>query len=152
MRDLFRHRQTMAGAVRFSTDELANLASRIAEAGEHALAWKQSLFDEMAALALEHARAPGRHRRGAGGAGCRRWRWANWRWRQRYVRPKIDNGLAFKIVRGRHPVVEAALAADHAAAFRRPMIAIFRRKRRAVCGWSPAPTWRANPPSCARTR
>src|SRR5262249_54190547 len=32
-RDTYRHRQTMAGAVRFSTDELATLASRIAEAG-----------------------------------------------------------------------------------------------------------------------
>ena len=32
--NLFRHRQTMAGAVRFSTDELAELASRIAEAAE----------------------------------------------------------------------------------------------------------------------
>ena len=38
MRETFRHRQTMAGAVRFSTDELATLASRIAEAGEQALA------------------------------------------------------------------------------------------------------------------
>ena len=33
----FTHRQTMAGAVRFSTDELASLASRISEAGEAAL-------------------------------------------------------------------------------------------------------------------
>ena len=32
-KDTFRHRQTMAGAVRFSTDELATLASRIAESG-----------------------------------------------------------------------------------------------------------------------
>ncbi len=37
MKDLFRHRQTMAGAVRFSTDELANLASRIAESAGAAL-------------------------------------------------------------------------------------------------------------------
>ena len=35
---LFRHRQTMAGAVRFSTDELASLASRISQAAEQALA------------------------------------------------------------------------------------------------------------------
>ena len=46
-------------------------------------------------------------------------RWACWTWQSalgelaiaaRYVRPRIDNGLAFNITRGRHPVVEAALA------------------------------------------
>src|SRR5258708_7339129 len=31
--------------------------------------------------------------------------------------PTIDRTLAFKIVRGRHPVVEAALASDHARPF-----------------------------------
>ena len=105
----------MAGAVRFSTDELAILAARIAEAAESALALEAALFDEMA-----HA-----------GAGT--WRGAvrpsPTRWRvldvaaalgelaiaARYVRPKMDNGLAFEITRGRHPVVEAALQAANAA-------------------------------------
>ena len=36
---------------------------------------------------------------------------------RRYVRPSIDNGLGFQITRGRHPVVEAALAAANAGAF-----------------------------------
>src|SRR6202012_6284501 len=54
-RDLFRHRQTMAGAVRFSTDELATLASRISEAGERSLALEKALFDERAVLALENS-------------------------------------------------------------------------------------------------
>ena len=36
----------------------------------------------------------------------------------RYVRPSLDNGLGFKISRGRHPVVEAALQADNARGFR----------------------------------
>ena len=31
--------------------------------------------------------------------------------------PTIDNGLGFKIARGRHPVVEAALQADNARGF-----------------------------------
>ena len=35
----------------------------------------------------------------------------------RHVRPSMDNGFGFKIVRGRHPVVEAALASDHARSF-----------------------------------
>ena len=35
---LFRHRQTMAGAVRFTTDELAGLGNKISQAGDSALA------------------------------------------------------------------------------------------------------------------
>src|SRR5258706_6544713 len=53
-RDTFRHRQTMAGAVRVSTDELACPASRIAQAAGNPLALESALFDEMAMLAIEH--------------------------------------------------------------------------------------------------
>jgi DNA mismatch repair protein MutS len=116
MRGLFRHRQTMAGAVRFSTEELASLASRIAESAEQALVLEQSLFQEMSALALEAgdelsaiaealavldvAAALGELAIAA-----------------RQVRPKIDGGFAFHIQRGRHPVVESALIAAHAGPF-----------------------------------
>src|SRR5206468_3951784 len=34
-----------------------------------------------------------------------------------YVRPVVDEGRAFKIARGRHPVVEVALKAERAASF-----------------------------------
>jgi DNA mismatch repair protein MutS len=115
-RELFRHRQTMAGAVRFSTDELASLASRIMEAGEQALALEKSLFDEMAALALENAEALS----SIAHALCVldvSVSLAELAVAARYVRPVMDNGLGFKISRGRHPVVEAALAADHARGF-----------------------------------
>ena len=115
-KETFRHRQTMAGAVRFSTDELASLASRIAESGEAALALESALFDEMAMLAIEHgemlsaiaealavldvASALGELAIAA-----------------RYVRPRMDNGLSFAVTRGRHPVVEAALQAGNAGPF-----------------------------------
>ncbi len=107
---LFRHRQTMAGVVRFSTDELAGLASRIAEAGEQALALEKTLFDEMCALALSSA--PDISRLAAAlavidvsvalGELAIAARW---------TRPQMDNGFSFSITGGRHPVVEAALAA-----------------------------------------
>ena len=58
-RDLFRHRQTIGSAVRFSTDELATLASRIAQAAEQALAIERELFDKMSGAALENASALG---------------------------------------------------------------------------------------------
>jgi DNA mismatch repair protein MutS len=115
-RDLFRHRQTMAGAARFSTDELATLASRIAEAGEQALAIEKSLFDDMVALTLEQADTLSAI---AGALAvidvCVSL--GELAVAANYVRPAIDNGAGFKITRGRHPVVEAALAADQARGF-----------------------------------
>ena len=115
-KETFRHRQTMAGAVRFSTDELASLASRIAEAAESALAMETALFNEMAMLALEHGEALSAIADALGvldvAAALGELAIA-----ARYVRPKMDNGLAFEITRGRHPVVEAALQAASAAHF-----------------------------------
>jgi DNA mismatch repair protein MutS len=115
-RKLFRHRQTMAGAVRFSTDELAGLDSRIAEAGARAIALELTLFDEMASDAIAQAAELGRLAcalsvldvaSALGELAIAR----------RLVRPKIDDSLAFHIVRGRHPVVEQALAKSHDGAF-----------------------------------
>ncbi len=115
-KETFRHRQTMAGAVRFSTDELASLASRIAEAAESALAMEQGLFQEMTMLALEYGEALSAVAEAlavmdvASALG-------ELAVAARYVRPQIDNGLAFQITRGRHPVVEAALQSANAGPF-----------------------------------
>ena len=115
-RELFRHRQTMAGAVRFSTDELATLASRIAQSADAALALEQGLFDEMTALALEHAEALGGIAEALAVLDVSV-ALAELAVAGRYVRPSLDNGSGFKISRGRHPVVEAALAAENARGF-----------------------------------
>ncbi len=115
-RALFRHRQTIGSAVRFSTDELANLATRISQAADQALALERELFDAMVASAMEAslglariadalARIDVATALGELAIACR------------HVRPKVDDSAAFKIVRGRHPVVEAALASDHANPF-----------------------------------
>jgi DNA mismatch repair protein MutS len=115
-RALFRHRQTMAGAVRFSTDELATLASRISEAGERALALELVLFEEMVAEAVANAASLSAIAQALsvldvtsalGELSVAR----------RFVRPRIDGSLAFNIRRGRHPVVEPALQQSHAGAF-----------------------------------
>ena len=114
--DTFRHRQTMAGAVRFSTDELASLAQRISEAADSALALEAGLFDEMVLLALEHGESLSAIADALGtldvAASLGELAVA-----ARYVRPTIDNGLKFAIARGRHPVVEAALQAANAGPF-----------------------------------
>ena len=115
-RELFRHRQTMAGAVRFSTDELATLATRIAQSADAALELERALFDEMSGLALEHGEALGAIADALAvmdvSVALAELAVAN-----NYVRPALDNGLGFKITRGRHPVVEWALKAENARGF-----------------------------------
>jgi DNA mismatch repair protein MutS len=115
-REIYRHRQTMAGAVRFSTDELATLASRIAEAGERALTLELGLFEEMAAEAVANSAALGAVASAlavldvASALG-------ELAVARRLARPTIDGSLAFRISRGRHPIVEAALEQAHAGSF-----------------------------------
>ena len=106
----FTHRQTMAGAVRFNALALHEEASRIAEAGGHALAAEEAHFEELVAqaVAARHAIAAtadalarldvacGQAERAAEGGWCR---------------PQIAKDNRLEIEGGRHPVVEAALAA-----------------------------------------
>ncbi|MEQ8640600.1 MAG: DNA mismatch repair protein MutS [Alphaproteobacteria bacterium] len=112
---LFRHRQTLASAVRFTTVELAGLEERILKAADRALAleleWFQRLAGDVAAAAvalLETAAALAALDVAQGLA----WqaRAAGWR------RPLLYDDTRFRITGGRHPVVEAALARDGAAA------------------------------------
>ena len=146
----FRHRQTIGSAVRFSTDELATLATRISQAADQALAIERELFDALVAETLAAsaalAQVAGALARLDVAAALGELAVA-----ARYARPIVDNSLAFEIERGRHPVVEAALAIGKRAPSC-PTIAICRRTAWAVSGSSPAPTWPANRPFCARTR
>ncbi len=107
----FTHRQTMAGAMRFNAMALHEEASRIAEAGGHALAAEESHFEELvaavvaarnaiAATAAALARidvAAGQAERAAQGG---------------WTAPEIVEATCLEIEGGRHPVVEAALAAQ----------------------------------------
>jgi DNA mismatch repair protein MutS len=115
-RDLFRHRQTIGSAVRFTTDELATLASRIAQAAEQSLAIERDLFDQMVASAIEVAASLSRVADALARLDVAT-ALAELAVKQRHVRPTVDAGVAFRIARGRHPVVEAALIAAHANPF-----------------------------------
>ena len=108
------HRQTLANAVRFTTPELADLASRIAEAAGRVLELELGLFDEFVAATLAEADTISRAAVALGrldataalaelAAECR------------YRRPRVDASLAFEIKGGRHPVVEAALEREASA-------------------------------------
>jgi DNA mismatch repair protein MutS len=112
----FIHRQTMAGAVRFTTTELADLESRIATAGERALAIELEIFEEL----REAVSAAGDAIRKVAevlaaldvAAGLAALAEA-----ENYCRPVVDRSLAFAVEGGRHPVVEQALRQNQAAAF-----------------------------------
>lgn len=115
-RETFRHRQTIGSAVRFSTDELATLASRIAQAADQALAIERELFEQICAEAVASA-APLSRIAAALALIDVATALAELAVRRQHVRPKVDSSLAFHIVRGRHPVVEPALQAAHAQPF-----------------------------------
>jgi DNA mismatch repair protein MutS len=108
----YRHRQTMGGAVRFSTDELSTLANRISQAGDQALALEKQLFDEMAADALAAALPLSRIADALAVLDVAA-SLADLARTKNYTRPKIDGSKAFSLKRARHPVVEAALLAAH---------------------------------------
>ncbi len=105
----FIHRQTMAGAVRFSTTELNDLAARIAEAGTKAVALELEHFEKlrgaiMARADIIAATAHAVAETDVAAGLAEKAALDNW------TRPLVDNSTAFEIEAGRHPVVEAALA------------------------------------------
>ncbi len=114
--DTFRHRQSMANAVRFTTAELAEIEGRISTSGERALALEQEVFAELAsAIAAEEqalaALAAALAEIDVLSA------LAQVASEQGYVRPVVDASMAFHVKGGRHPVVEQALADARAGPF-----------------------------------
>ncbi|NLR98764.1 DNA mismatch repair protein MutS [Rhizobium sp. P38BS-XIX] len=104
----FIHRQTMANAMRFTTTELADLESRIANAADKALAIELEAFDRMVAAVVAAAEAIKAGARALSvidvAAGL-----ALLAEEQAYCRPVVDDSRMFAIEGGRHPVVEQAL-------------------------------------------
>ncbi|MEX2008776.1 MAG: DNA mismatch repair protein MutS, partial [Dongiaceae bacterium] len=107
---VFIHRQTLASAVRYTTVELGELARRIAGAADKALAVELALFDDLVGEVTARADPVAAAARALAvvdvAAGL-----AELAVDRRYCRPLVDDGPAFAIAGGRHPVVEAALAA-----------------------------------------
>jgi DNA mismatch repair protein MutS len=111
LRDVFVHRQTMAGAMRFSTLELSDLEARIASAGERAIAVESALFDELAGAALTEGEAIRAATEAAAFLDVAT-ALAELAEGEAWVRPLVEPSLAFEVEGGRHPVVEAALKRD----------------------------------------
>jgi DNA mismatch repair protein MutS len=115
-RERFHHRQTVASAVRFSTGELADLATKIAQAADRALSIELEIFDALTAEVKEAAGVLGRVADALSVLDVAS-ALAELAERRNYARPLVDATLTFQIVQGRHPVVEAALAAEHRGPF-----------------------------------
>ncbi len=103
----FIHRQTMAGALRFTTAELGDLEARIAGAADRALAIEMEVFDQFRAAVLAAAE-PVRAAASALAALDAAAGLAQLAEAENYCRPEVDATLAFRIAGGRHPVVEQA--------------------------------------------
>ncbi len=115
-KDTFIHRQTLASSSRFTTVELSELERKITEAADKALAVEMQLFADLVQdviLRLQDLRHTAQALASLDVSAAL----AELATEQHYARPTVDNSLAFKIMGGRHPVVEQALAksGDNAA-------------------------------------
>jgi len=112
----FIHRQTMANAMRFTTTELADLETKIANAADRALAVELAAFDRLS----QEVVAAAEQLRSAANAlavldvssalACLAEQ-------EGYCRPHVDTSLDFCIEGGRHPVVEQAIRKQLAQPF-----------------------------------
>ncbi|TIM17422.1 MAG: DNA mismatch repair protein MutS, partial [Mesorhizobium sp.] len=104
----FIHRQTMANAMRFTTTELAELETKIANAADRALSIELSAFEALTTEAVGEAE---KIRAGADALAVLdvSAALALLSESEAWCRPVVDSSLAFEIAGGRHPVVEQAL-------------------------------------------
>ena len=108
----FTHRQTLAGVVRFNSVDLHEQASRVAQAGGHALvaeaAHLEDLIETTLARKAEIARAAEALARLDVAAALAE-RAAEGGWQRPHFLGEDDEGPCLEIIGGRHPVVEDAL-------------------------------------------
>jgi len=107
----FTHRQTLAGVVRFNSPDLHAEASRVIEAGGHALAAEAAHFEELASLAIASgpriaATADAIARIDVASSHAERAAEGGW------CLPALTDQPCLEVEGGRHPVVEEALGQE----------------------------------------
>ena len=106
--DLFIHRQTTAGQIRFTTLALNELETRILNAGNHALEIERGHYDSLKQAILAESGKIGATARALAeidlAAG-----FADLAVSEDWAEPSVDDSHAFVVTGGRHPVVERAL-------------------------------------------
>jgi DNA mismatch repair protein MutS len=98
----------MAGAVRFTTPELASFEKDISSAADKSLALELEFFETISLETLALAEIISQQAAALAAIDVASAQ-ANLAIAQNYTRPVVDSSLAFHIEGGRHPVVEAAL-------------------------------------------
>ncbi|MEQ9039791.1 MAG: DNA mismatch repair protein MutS [Silicimonas sp.] len=114
--DRFIHRQTTANAVRFTTVELSEVETKILNAGARALELEKVHFEKIsqALLGMQGplgAAAVALAEIDVASAFATIARADDW------CKPRIDESRAFRVIGGRHPVVEKALKGEGRAPF-----------------------------------
>ncbi len=113
MSERYIHRQTTANAVRFTTIELAEIETKILNAGSRAIEIEKRLYERLSGEILANSEKLSAAAKGlaeldvisalASLADAEEW-----------CRPTIDASKSFQVDRGRHPVVEKALKVEGA--------------------------------------
>jgi len=106
--ETFIHRQTTAGQVRFTTVALAEMETKILNAGNHSLEIEKRHYSSLRQAVLDQA-APLSTTAKAIAEIDLTTSFADLAGEENWVAPMVDNSRAFKITGGRHPVVERAL-------------------------------------------
>lgn len=104
----FIHRQTMAGAMRFTTTVLSELETKIANAADRALAIELAAFEVLTEVVVAQADAVKAAARALSVVDVSQGL-AVLAEEQAYCRPVVDRSKMFAVAGGRHPVVEQAL-------------------------------------------
>ena len=112
----FIHRQTMAGAMRFTTVELSELETKITSAADKTLAVELTLFEALIQEVLSRAAEIAAAARALAELDVAA-SLAELAVERRYCRPVVDASRDLVIKAGRHPVVEAALLEAGGPAF-----------------------------------
>ncbi|NEX48086.1 DNA mismatch repair protein MutS [Rhodobacter sp. ETT8] len=114
--DVFIHRQTTAGQVRFTTVDLNEIETRILNAGNHALELEKQHYENLRRAVLDQSGPIGAAARALAeiDLACGL---ADLAAAENWSEPVVDASHAFKIVAGRHPVVERALKRQGAGPF-----------------------------------
>ncbi|WP_101067096.1 DNA mismatch repair protein MutS [Roseovarius salinarum] len=116
LNDTFRHRQTTANQVRFTTPELSEMETRILNAGGRAQEIEKRLFENLKQSVLNCAPALGQTARALANLDVAA-ALADLANGEGWCRPVVDESRALDIEGGRHAVVEQALRAQDGAPF-----------------------------------
>ena len=114
--ETFKHRQTTANQVRFTTVPLSEMETRILNAGGRAIEIEKRLYDTLKDAILEKSAEVAQAARALAEMDLTT-ALADLATGENWCRPKVDTSRALKITGGRHPVVEQALRTQDGSPF-----------------------------------